>query len=125
MAKSGDFGENTMKVAKFGGTSLANASQIRKVCAIVLDDPQRRLVVVSAPGKRFREDIKITDMLIDVAETALSGENYEPTITKICARYTEIANELGVPEMAQVVLDDLHARAAADRSRRPARVPIR
>ena len=43
-----------MKVAKFGGTSLASAEQIEKICAIVTADPARRLVVVSAPGKRDR-----------------------------------------------------------------------
>ena len=42
-----------MKVAKFGGTSMANAEQIKKACDIVLSDKERRLVIVSAPGKRF------------------------------------------------------------------------
>ena len=53
-----------MKVCKFGGTSLADAAQIRKVCDIVLSDPERRLVVVSAPGKRNKADTKVTDLLI-------------------------------------------------------------
>ncbi len=99
-----------MKVAKFGGTSLANASQIKKVCNIVLSDPERRIVVVSAPGKRFKEDIKITDMLIDLAETALENGDYEPKIAGITARYDEIARELGVPGIAQTISADLHQR---------------
>ena len=47
-----------IKVAKFGGSSLADANQIKKVCDIVLADSERRIIVVSAPGKRNKEDIK-------------------------------------------------------------------
>ena len=57
-----------MKVCKFGGTSMADAGQIRKVCDIILSDPARRLVVVSAPGKRSKTDTKVTDLLIALAE---------------------------------------------------------
>ena len=46
-----------MKIAKFGGSSLADAFQIKKVCDIILSDPDRRIIVVSAPGKRNKEDI--------------------------------------------------------------------
>ena len=52
-----------MKVTKFGGSSLASASQL-KVLDIIKDDPERRFVVVSAPGKRNAEDTKVTDALI-------------------------------------------------------------
>ena len=52
-----------LKVVKFGGSSLADAAQFRKVKEIVLADPARRVVVVSAPGKRFDGDHKITDHL--------------------------------------------------------------
>ena len=48
-----------MKVCKFGGTSLATAEQIKKVAKIIMDDPARKIIVVSAPGKRFNEDVKI------------------------------------------------------------------
>ena len=53
-----------VKVVKFGGSSVADADQVRKIRAIVEADPERRYVVVSAPGKRFSKDSKITDMLI-------------------------------------------------------------
>ena len=53
-----------MKVCKFGGTSVATADQIRKVVDIVTSDSDRKIVVVSAPGKRFSDDIKVTDLLI-------------------------------------------------------------
>ena len=62
-----------MKVCKFGGSSLADASQLNKVIDIVLADPARRIVVVSAPGKRDKGDTKVTDLLIDLAKTALAG----------------------------------------------------
>ncbi|NLE42241.1 MAG: aspartate kinase, partial [Lentisphaerae bacterium] len=56
-----------MKVCKFGGSSVASAEQILKVIDIVASDPARRVVVVSAPGKRFKGDDKVTDMLISCA----------------------------------------------------------
>ena len=52
-----------IKVAKFGGSSLADASQFKKVASIVEADPMRKIIVVSASGKRNREDNKITDLL--------------------------------------------------------------
>ena len=64
-----------MKVCKFGGSSLANAEQVRKVCDIVAADPDRRIVVVSAPGRPAGQPdaIKVTDRLILCAERALGG----------------------------------------------------
>ena len=50
------------KVVKFGGSSLADANQFRKVADIIRSDKERRYVVPSAPGKRFKDDIKVTDM---------------------------------------------------------------
>ena len=52
-----------LKVVKFGGSSLADAEQFRKVAAIIKADPNRRFVVASAPGKRHSKDVKVTDML--------------------------------------------------------------
>ena len=57
-----------MIVCKFGGTSLADATRIRRAAAIVLREKARRFVVVSAPGKRFEADEKITDLLLRAAE---------------------------------------------------------
>lgn len=53
-----------LKVAKFGGSSMADAAQIRKVCAIIRADEARKLIVVSAAGKRSKDDHKITDLFI-------------------------------------------------------------
>ena len=52
-----------LKVVKFGGSSLASAEQFKKVADIIHADESRRYVVPSAPGKRFKEDVKVTDML--------------------------------------------------------------
>ena len=87
-----------MKVCKFGGTSMANAEQIRKVCQIVTSDPKRRVVVVSAPGKRFDNDTKVTDMLIDCADKYLSNQNYEESLNAIVARFAEIASDLALDD---------------------------
>ena len=65
-----------MKVTKFGGSSLANAFQIQKVCNIVLSDEDRKVMVVSAPGKRTKDDTTVTDLLIAVAKARLAGESY-------------------------------------------------
>lgn len=61
-----------MKVVKFGGSSLANGEQFKKVIAIVTAQPERQAVITSAPGKRFSDDIKVTDLLITYAEQFLN-----------------------------------------------------
>jgi aspartate kinase len=83
-----------MKVAKFGGTSLASAEQIRKVSDIITKDRERRLVVVSAPGKRFKDDIKVTDLLISCAEKQLFTGSVKEELNAIIERYAEIARDL-------------------------------
>lgn len=55
-----------MYVSKFGGTSVADKQSIEQVIQIMLDDPNRKYVVVSAPGKRFKDDVKVTDNLINL-----------------------------------------------------------
>ncbi|HDJ5532259.1 TPA: aspartate kinase, partial [Staphylococcus aureus] len=57
-----------MKVSKFGGSSVSNATQIKKVLNIINSDPERKIVIVSAPGKRHDNDIKTTDLLIRLYE---------------------------------------------------------
>ncbi|GED71344.1 aspartokinase 3 [Brevibacillus reuszeri] len=87
-----------MKVAKFGGTSLANAEQIKKVCGIIQADRSRRLIVVSAPGKRYKDDTKVTDLLIAYAERFLEAGEAEAEKQAIYERYQEIVEELGLSE---------------------------
>lgn len=103
-----------MKVCKFGGSSLANASQIAKVIDIVLADPSRRIVVVSAPGRRFPGDVKTTDMLIDMARKALAGEDTSRIFGEIVERYASIADELRLGEETTAAVEaDLRKRLAA------------
>lgn len=85
-----------VKVVKFGGSSLADAGQIRKAAAIIKRDASRKYVVPSAPGKRFSEDIKVTDMLYACYEKASLGEDFSRDFENIKARYNEIIAELGV-----------------------------
>ncbi|CDQ39711.1 MULTISPECIES: aspartate kinase [Virgibacillus] len=85
-----------MKVAKFGGSSVASAEQIRKVANIIKTDPQRKFIVVSAPGKRFKDDEKITDMLIQLGEAHQRNETIDEYIYPIMKRFNEIVEELNL-----------------------------
>ena len=106
-----------LKVCKFGGSSLADANQVSKVCDIVLADPARRVVVVSAPGKRHKDDTKVTDLLIACGEKALAGGDAEPLLRGVVERYAEIQRALGLdPALAVEIENDLRGRLALDRS---------
>lgn len=89
-------------VAKFGGTSLADASQMRKVCQIVKSDPRRRYVVVSAPGKRVKTEEKITDLLLTCWHLAHQKLDYSEPFRIIRDRYDGIARELEVAALDNV-----------------------
>ena len=82
--------------AKFGGTSLADASQIRKVAEIIKSNPERKYVVASAPGKRFPDDIKVTDLLYSCYSEFAKGNEYSGVLAKIKSRYADIISELGI-----------------------------
>ncbi len=85
-----------VKVVKFGGSSVADADQVRKIRDIVMADPERRYVVVSAPGKRFSKDSKITDMLIMLKAVIDNNIPYGALLAPIRERYTSIEKDLGV-----------------------------
>ena len=85
-----------MKVTKFGGSSMADAGQYRKVKDIVLSDPSRRVVVVSAAGKRFKEDHKITDLLYLCYSHTKYGVACDLVYDMIVSRYCQIRDELGI-----------------------------
>ena len=82
------------KVVKFGGSSLANARQFKKVGDIIRGDKSRRYVIPSAPGKRDSKDEKVTDMLYACYEAASSGASYKKLLEKIKSRYTDIIDGL-------------------------------
>ena len=84
------------KVVKFGGSSLADAAQFKKVGSIIHSDESRVYVVPSAPGKRFSGDTKVTDMLLKAYEIAVDGGDLESQILAIKDRYDEIISGLGL-----------------------------
>ena len=90
-------------VTKFGGSSLSEASQFRKVKEILLGDSNRMYVVPSAPGRREPDDAKVTDMLYTCHKLASKGElaEFEKVFAELSARYTEIIDELGLTSSAQ------------------------
>ena len=81
-------------VTKFGGTSVADAAQFRKIKEIVSSNPERRFIVVSAPGKRFPEDEKVTDLLLDCYEKASAGESFADEFEQIRMRFRDIIDGL-------------------------------
>ena len=82
------------KVVKFGGSSLASAEQFKKVGNIIRADKERKYVVPSAPGKRFSDDTKVTDMLYACYDLADQGKNFKVELDAIKARYQEIIDGL-------------------------------
>ena len=85
-----------IKVVKFGGSSLADAVQIKKAGKIVLSDETRRYVVPSAPGKRFPDDTKVTDMLYRCYGAAVKEKKFTELLADIQKRYQEIIEGLGI-----------------------------
>ncbi len=85
-----------VKVVKFGGSSLASAEQFKKVAEIIHAEETRRYVVPSAPGKRFSDDIKVTDMLYGCYDLAAKGKDFDREFNAIKDRYYGIINELGL-----------------------------
>jgi len=111
-----------MKVIKFGGSSVASAEQLEKVKNIVLEDTSRKFVIVSAPGKRDKSDIKVTDLLIDLAaETLRDSDNASATFNKIIDRFRGTAEGLHMDlaiveklskQLNQVINDDRYENTA-------------
>lgn len=95
-----------MKVAKFGGSSLADANQFQKVGAIVKEDPKRKFIIVSAPGKRHEHDFKITDLLIQLGDAFINKEKYKSYYITIMDRFSKIISELNLPEQLTKEIED-------------------
>lgn len=85
-----------VKTVKFGGSSLASSEQFQKVRDIIVADPARRYVVPSAPGKRFSDDTKVTDMLYTCYDLASRGESIAEVFAAIRERYDSIIQGLGL-----------------------------
>ena len=100
-----------MIVCKFGGTSVASAEQIKKVASIVKSNPERKIVAVSAPGKRSSDDIKVTDLLIDLANTVINKGDVESKIKAVVNRYLNIAEDLGLDNtISDIIEQDIRGR---------------
>lgn len=100
-----------MIVCKFGGTSVASAEQIKKVASIVKSNPERKIVAVSAPGKRSSDDIKVTDLLIDLANTVMNKGDVEAKIKAVVERYRNIAEDLGLDNtISDIIEQDIRGR---------------
>ncbi len=102
-----------LKVLKFGGSSLADAEQFKKVAEIVKAEKERRYVVASAPGKRFSDDIKVTDLLYDCFKASFEKKSVDESFAKIEDRYNQIIKDLGIDfsldeEFAKIKLAILH-----------------
>ena len=102
-----------LKVTKFGGSSMADAGQYQKVRDIVMADPERRVVVVSAAGKRFSKDHKITDLLYLCHAHTQYGVACDPVFEMITSRYIEIREKLGITLDLESEFDQLKARLDA------------
>jgi aspartate kinase len=85
-----------MIVAKFGGSSLSDASRFNQVREIINSDSKRRYLVVSAPGKRSPSDIKITDLLLDCHRCVKAGRSFDDEFSMIAIRFQNIAEGLGL-----------------------------
>ncbi|MGQ8966494.1 aspartate kinase [Bacillus subtilis] len=106
-----------MKVVKFGGSSLASGAQLDKVFHIVTSDPARKAVVVSAPGKRYAEDTKVTDLLIACAEQYLATGSAPELAEAVVERYALIASELQLGQsIIEKIRDDLFTLLEGDKS---------
>ena len=85
-----------LKVLKYGGSSMADAAQFAKIKGIVDSDDSRRVVVVSAPGKRHKDDHKVTDLLYTCCDAAHTGSSFEPVLSQIRARLDGIIRDLSL-----------------------------
>ena len=105
-----------MIVCKFGGSSLADASQMKKVRAILESNPERAAVVVSAPGKRNKDDEKITDLLYKCNSLVQKGQTCRPVFNEISKRFIQMAQKLKVDDVKlSERLDDIRCSIDAGR----------
>ncbi|BDF59786.1 aspartokinase [Christensenellaceae bacterium] len=107
-----------VKVGKFGGSSLASAGQILKMKQIIDADEARKFVVPSAPGKRFADDIKVTDLLYALHDAAIRLDDTREIYGKIVKRYTDIRDELNlsikIEDHLEKMYEDIRTGASED-----------
>lgn len=96
-----------MKIVKFGGSSLATGTSVEQALKIILSDTERQVVVVSAPGKRSNDDIKVTDLLIEYANATLNQEDPQEIVRQIFARYQEIGQYFGLNRQELITIQNI------------------
>ncbi|HOC94173.1 MAG TPA: aspartate kinase [bacterium] len=112
-----------MIVAKFGGSSLANAANFNMVMNTIESDDRRKIIVVSAPGARFKGDTKVTDLLIKAARATPGSSEAKGFVEDICARLAEIAEGVGAgTQCVSGAEADLMGRLAMDASQKEMRL---
>lgn len=94
-------------VCKFGGTSVATAAQFQKVREILLQDSRRKIVVVSAPGKKDKSDTKITDLLYSCSELAKNSITIDEVFSRVSSRFLEIESDLGLSGNMSLALNEV------------------
>lgn len=99
-----------IRVCKFGGSSVADAGQLRKVRALIEAEPDRRYVVPSAPGRRTAADEKVTDLLYRAHRAAANREPLDAAFAAIALRFTAVATELGLDLDLEPTLVDVFDR---------------
>ena len=104
-------------VTKFGGSSLADAHQFKKVRSTLELEPARRYLVPSAPGKRFKEDEKVTDLLYRCQAMAERGEDFTAEFAKIAERYISIARDLKLETKIGERLEEVRAGIAGGKNK--------
>lgn len=106
-----------IKVVKFGGSSLASATQFAKVGNIIKADPERKFVVPSAPGKRNSKDTKVTDMLYACYDLAEAEKDFSKELKKIKERYESIINglhlNLSLDDEFKTIADNFEKKAGS------------
>lgn len=108
MQMSGKEAGRNMIVCKFGGSSVADADHVKKVRAILEADARRSIVVVSAPGRRSKDDEKVTDMLYDCNRLVQGGKSCKELFKNISKRYADILTGLGMKsDFLKPVLDEI------------------
>lgn len=95
-----------MRVVKFGGSSVADAEQIKKVVNIIQQDEERKLIIVSAPGKSKLYDYKITDQLIKLFEASQESNTYDSYLDSILQRFSEIIHNLNINQAVLTSIED-------------------
>jgi aspartate kinase len=100
---------NELIVCKFGGTSLASVDNIKRVVEIIKSDPRRRIIVVSAPGKRDANDTKMTDTLFDIFYRKEKGEDFDKAFNEFAQRFYDIQDAFKAETNLREIMEEFRS----------------